>query len=281
MPANYSILSTLVLPDTSLYSHFPQNRQESWHELWSGLIIEKISYQSQGKAITGFIVKPKNAQKLPVIIYNRGGSKDFGQIEERQLFFLLARFASWGYVVVASQYSGNDGGEGKDECGGEDVWDVVNLQQVIESIPEADSERIGMYGGSRGGMQTFLALEKMPNIKAVSVKAGSANQLRGYASRPELKEYRRDMYDVDSQEENLKRSVAFRTQYLPKNVPILLQHGTGDEAVSVLDALELASQLTKQSIHYKLIVYPEGDHKLSQYRDEHLEEIKKWFAKYL
>jgi hypothetical protein len=49
-------------------------------------------------------VSPKVGKNLPVIIYNRGGSKEHGKIEEKQLFFILGEIASWGYVIIASQY---------------------------------------------------------------------------------------------------------------------------------------------------------------------------------
>ena len=43
-------------------------------------------------------------------------------------------------MVVASQYRGNAGGEGKEEFGGKDVNDVLNLLPLLESLPKADEK---------------------------------------------------------------------------------------------------------------------------------------------
>jgi dipeptidyl aminopeptidase/acylaminoacyl peptidase len=277
----YNIIETFKSPDTTLYSHLPTKKQELWLKKWDSLIFEKITYISDKFDVKGFIVTPKKGKNLPVIIYNRGGSKDFGKIEDRQLFFLLAKIASWGYVVIASQYRGNDGGEGKDECGGKDINDVINLKQVIDVLPNVDTNRIGMFGGSRGGMQSLLALEKMDFIKAVVCRAGSSNEIRGYKLRPEVQEFRSDMYDVYSDSENFKRSTVCRTHLLPKNVPILLLHGSSDEQVIVLDSIDLATKLYENKIPCKLVVYPGDNHRISINQNESMDEAKNWFTKYV
>ena len=59
-------------------------------------------------------------------------------------------FASQGFVVLASQYRGNDGGEGRDEVGGADVADVMALMQVALRLPYTDAANVFLYGLSRG-----------------------------------------------------------------------------------------------------------------------------------
>ena len=44
----------------------------------------KIKYLSDGLKVVGFVVKPKKGGlKFPVIIYNRGGNREFGKITEQ------------------------------------------------------------------------------------------------------------------------------------------------------------------------------------------------------
>src|SRR3954468_8755975 len=90
--------------------------------------VYKMIYLSEGKKIVGFIVEPvasvSNNEKLPCIIYNRGGSYEFGSIVIGRLYLDLAQFALHGYIMICTQYSGNAGSEGKDEFGGEDIMDV-------------------------------------------------------------------------------------------------------------------------------------------------------------
>jgi dipeptidyl aminopeptidase/acylaminoacyl peptidase len=74
--------------------------------------IKSITYLSDGLNVKGYLVAPKNAEKLPCVIFNRGGNREFGAWNDLAAAALLGRVASWGYVVVASQYRGNAGGEG-------------------------------------------------------------------------------------------------------------------------------------------------------------------------
>jgi dipeptidyl aminopeptidase/acylaminoacyl peptidase len=250
-------------------------------DIWAGLDFYKFDYVSDGRIVKGYLVEPKIGVDLPCIIFNRGGSKDYGKIDERVLFFLIAKIASWGYSVIASQYSGNDGGEGKDECGGMDVNDMLNLKDILDQYDRVDSSKIGMFGGSRGGMMTYIALKQVDWIKAAVIRAGSSNEIRGYKLRPSVKEFRSDMYDVHSEEENIKRSGIFWVDQMTKKTPLLLIHGTGDDKVSPLDALEMGVELYKNNIPFELHVYQDDDHKISKNSKEAMEKTHQWFDKYV
>lgn len=69
----------------------------------------KIRYQSDSLEITGYITKPKsisNNKKIPVIIYNRGGNRNFGAITEFEIGY-FKYLSSFGFIIMASQYRGN------------------------------------------------------------------------------------------------------------------------------------------------------------------------------
>lgn len=96
--------------------------------------IKSIGYLSDGLKVKGYLVVPRQGVRLPCVIFNRGGNREFGALDDRVAALLLARIASWGYVVVASQYRGNAGGGGE---GG--VWrkgcqrraELADVAQVI------------------------------------------------------------------------------------------------------------------------------------------------------
>ena len=133
----------------------------------------KLKYMSDGFKVACFVLKPKDAagKKLPVIIYNRGGHHNVAAIDLMKLLS-FRELVSEGYVLVASQYRGGPESEGNDEIGGADVNDVLNLIPLIESLPYADASRIGMFGWSRGGMMTYIALTKTGRISAAIIGAG-------------------------------------------------------------------------------------------------------------
>ena len=130
----------------------------------------RIQYLSDGLKITGFIVKPRGAEgkRYPAIIYNRGGLLDIGKIDAANILDFY-QLASNGFVVLASQYRGNDGGEGREQCGGADVDDVTNLLTLAGSLPYVDGKNLFFLGFSRGGMMTFLALRQGAIVNAAAV----------------------------------------------------------------------------------------------------------------
>lgn len=72
------------------------------------LRFSKITYLSDGLKVIAYLVEPKEEGKYPCIISNRGGNRDFGQWSPLSIALFLGSMASWDYVVIASQYRGND-----------------------------------------------------------------------------------------------------------------------------------------------------------------------------
>jgi len=139
-------------------------------------ITEKITYNSDGLKVKGYVSYPTDkSKKYPCVIWNRGGIENRGVIDSFTARGMFGQIANWGYVVFASQYRGNDGGEGKDEFGGDDVNDVLNLIPLANEIENADKSKWGIEGWSRGGMMTYLALTKTDVFKCAVVSGGIAN----------------------------------------------------------------------------------------------------------
>ena len=98
----------------------------------------------------------------------------------------LSRVAEKGYIVVASQYRGIDGGEGTEEFGGADVHDVKNILKAARSLPEADLNKNFIMGHSRGGMMTYLSIKDNRDYKAAVILAGECNLKKGLEGWPDF-----------------------------------------------------------------------------------------------
>ena len=246
------------------------------------ITVHQISYLSQGLSIRGFIVTPRTNRRLPVIVFNRGGGGRFGSLTSASVFCLLSTMARWGYVVFASQYRGGIGSQGKDEIGGADLNDVLNLYPIIKSHPHSDIKRIGIFGGSRGGMMAYLMLKaRVDWIKAVVNVAGMANLVRDVKSfRVEMKEYYRKIFG-NSLKELKNRSAIYWAYKFPKNVPILLMHGSSDWRVNPEDSIDLSKEFLKHRIPHRLVIFEGADHEISEFKEESLEMAKSWFHKYV
>src|SRR5919202_3549156 len=109
---------------------YPRDVVERMHDS-RDLELLKIKYLSDGLRVSGFIYKPKDVagRKVPVVIWNRGGVGEgtIISVENFLDFYEMHRYASEGFVVLAPQYRGYDGGERKDEVGGADLDEVKKL----------------------------------------------------------------------------------------------------------------------------------------------------------
>ena len=243
----------------------------------------RITYWSDGLRIGGFLVKPKAPGDHPCVIFNRGGNRDFSAIGDRVLVRLLCRIASWGYVVVASQYRGHGENEGRDEFGGRDLDDVLNLIPLLEAEPGADASRVGMYGGSRGGLMTYLALARTHRIRAAVVRAG-VSDLVDMRRRPDMEEVFRELvpgYAQGDQGALAVRSAAHWHDRLCKRTPILIMHGSADWRVDPTSALRLAEALLKVQQPFRLVMFEGSDHLLSEHLDERDRLTREWFDRFV
>jgi dipeptidyl aminopeptidase/acylaminoacyl peptidase len=248
-------------------------------------VVEKITYLSDGLKINGYLAYPINEGKYPCIIWNRGGIGNSGAIDEFNAKGIYGQIASWGYCVFASQYRGNAGSEGKDEFGGEDVKDVLNLIPLAEEVEHADKNIWGIEGWSRGGMMTYLALTRTDIFKAAVVMGGIANlRCNAEESRFMKNLYKLGLGDLKPEEfadRCESRSIINFPDKISKNTSLLIMHGTADDRVLPHDSLDLAEELVKLNYHFRLIMLEKGDHFLKSHRKEVDEMRKEWYKKYL
>jgi dienelactone hydrolase len=131
-----------------------------------------ISYPSDGLTITGVMQIPAGEGPFPVIVMNHGyisrGAYTSGDGTDRASEYLVRR----GYITLASDYrswGGSDIGFSFFHTGL--VADVINLMNAIPSIPQADADRLGLWGHSMGGGVTTKILTIDSRVKAAVLYA--------------------------------------------------------------------------------------------------------------
>lgn len=245
---------------------------------------ERITYRSDGLRIQGFLVKPRAPGPWPCVIYNRGGNRDFAPVDDAVVVGLLCRIASWGYVVAASQYRGWADNEGRDEYGGADVDDVLNLLPLLDGDRSADASRIGMYGASRGGMMTCLALARTERIRAAVLRCGVTDLTGWRRERGDMDEVFRELipgYDPDDDAALRARSPVFWVERLCRSTPILLLQGNADWRVSPVSALRFAERLLAVEHPFRLVMFEGADHVLTGHTAEREHQTRDWFDRYV
>lgn len=253
-------------------------------ERFGGVTFHEITYRSDSLNIRGFLALPpaSSEPKMPAVVFNRGGSGAQGALNDVSASQVLCLYASWGYVAVASNYRGTGGSGGEEEWGAGDVNDAMNLLPLLRSFSYVDNDRVGLVGGSRGGMMALQMLARTDAFRA-AVTFGAPTAIYGLQSSAyiykTMSRYMTPSSDLDA--EAKKRSAVEWTDELSKTTPLLVLHGSGDRRVDPEHALLLGMQLQKHRVPYRLVMYENADHVLAGRRKESNAEIRQWLHTYV
>lgn len=240
----------------------------------------KIRYASDGLRVAGFIYKPRrtDGRRLPVVIYNRGSLGPGSEIGPLNFNYLyeMHRLASEGFVVLASQYRGYDGAGGSDEAAGADTNDVLNIVALARTLPYVDSDRMFMWGFSRGAIMAFQAMRRGVALRAAAV-VGAPTDYFEFARQPGRERFFRERfpdYDRRKEEHLLNRSVIRWPEKV--TAPLLIIHG-GSDALPPAQSMALAAKLGEQGTVYELVVYAKDNHPTSLNFEDRVRRTVDWF----
>jgi fermentation-respiration switch protein FrsA (DUF1100 family) len=270
------------------------------------------SYLSESNKIYALLTVPrgeKPASGWPVVIFNHGYiPPDQYRTTERYVAYVDG-FARSGYIVFRSDYRGHGNSEGEAAGGyGSPAYtiDVLNAVASMKNFPEADPDRIGMWGHSMGGHITLRSMVISDDIKAGVIWAGVV------ASYPDLFErwrrrndsagtdifptpdpnsrrgrWRRELMETyGSPEDNPEfwASISPNSYLSDLSGPIQLHHGTADSSVPLEFSETLVTQLEAVGQPIELYTYEGDNHNISvnfstamqrsiQFFDEHVKGL--------
>ncbi|WP_299011594.1 prolyl oligopeptidase family serine peptidase [uncultured Tenacibaculum sp.] len=267
------------ISETPIWNKVSQkNELKSNFEYLKNLDFYFITYESDGLKVKGIVIEPKKQGKYPVVIFNRGGNRNFNQLTVATMIMYTSKLAEQGYVIIGSNY------REKDEFGGTEINDVLNLTETVKEIKKADSNSIGMFGWSRGGMMTYLALQKSDKIKTAIVGNGPTDLFEIIYDRPEMEAKVISEcvpnYWKNKDDELKKRSVIYWSDELSKSSSLLILCGTKDKRVNSKQADKIAQKLSEINYKFELKKY-ETDHFFTEYKSELNNLVIDWFNKRL
>lgn len=195
-------------------------------------------------------------ERRPALIFIHGGP-------QRQMFLgyhdrifyhwaygVNQYFANKGYVVLSVNYrSGigygrafrNPGGTGRN--GNREYQDILAAGRYLQSRPDVDPSKIGLWGLSYGGILTAQGLARNSDVFAAGVDIAGVH-LWGETLDPGAVSFRSSSV---SQVANWKS-------------PVLLVHGDDDRNVAFSQTVGLVQALRAHGVYHEVIVFPDEVH---------------------
>nr|WP_245580966.1 prolyl oligopeptidase family serine peptidase [Paenibacillus ginsengihumi] len=243
-----------------------------------GIGLHVLTYMSQGLRVKGYLAVPEAAVPAPAVIYCRGGIRKVGMVRKRRILSLAKR----GYVVFAPFYRGNEGGEGREDFGGEDRLDVCHAIALVQQLPETRPGKVPLIGFSRGAIMAMLAAKECAGAGPVVVWGGVSDLFDTYEERIDLRRMLKRVvgHPRKQAEEYVRRSPVYWIRDV--NVPVLIVHGTADEQVSANHAHKLARALEQAGKDYTMELYDGLGHRFPKEADEQaLDAVFAWIGRKL
>ncbi|MBL7150750.1 alpha/beta fold hydrolase [Candidatus Microgenomates bacterium] len=249
-----------------------------------------FSYKSDGHKIIGLAHIPKLIEKAPVIIQSRG-YVDINEYETGVGTRPSAQvYASNGFITLAPDFLGYGG---SDMPPSNNVWEerfvrpvaVMDLLASIKTLPQADPEKIFLWGHSNGGMISMAVLEMTGKDYPTVVWAPVSRYFpydvlyftneaedKGKQLRKLLAEFEKD-YDTDK--------YSFDEYLSWIKAPIQLHQGTADAYIPVSWSDSLAKKLKDLGLTVNYYLYPGADHQLRSSWDTVVERDVQFFKSFL
>jgi dipeptidyl aminopeptidase/acylaminoacyl peptidase len=275
--------STPVVAPPSSLSMAKRSMPPEDFERFAAVQLHELTYASDGLRIKAYLALPAaHEAHMPALVFNAGGTGERGALNPATALATAGLYASWGYVTIASQYRGRGGSEGAEEWGAGDVRDAMNALHLLLGLDYVDNERVGIIGGSRGGMMALQMLTRT-NVFKAAITFGAPTLFTNLAKDSYILQTAHRFLPPfgNTQKELAERSAALWAEKLCKTTPLLVLHGSGDRRVDADHAYTLGLALQRCLHPYKLIIYDNADHVLAGRRDESNRDMREWVDKYV
>jgi dipeptidyl aminopeptidase/acylaminoacyl peptidase len=254
---------------------------------------ERFTYRSVGDLeIEGWLMKPfgyVEGRKYPLVLYIHGGPhSQYGE----QWFDETQNLAAAGFMVLYTNPRGSSG-YGADftystrgRWFAEDFQDLMKAVDIAAARADVDSTRMGVTGGSYGGVMTAWITTKTDRFKAAQADRMISNWWSWYGTSDaqgltEFEFFGRPqdnpaMYDSLSPIRNVR---AVRT-------PTFILQSEEDHRTPMTDAEQWFAALKRQGVPVEFVRYPRSTHDLSRTGEpwllvDRLGRLRDWFGYWL
>ncbi len=243
-----------------------------------------VSYLSEGLKIYAYMTVPfgtKPATGWPVVVFNHGYiPPEIYRPTERYIAYTDA-FARAGYILLRPDYRGHADSEGEATGAYGDpgyTIDVLNAISSIQQYPDADPNRLGLWGHSMGGYITARAMVVRDDIKAGVIWAGVVasypDMLESWTRRNNIpasipqrarrwRQVLQEEYGTPDENPTFWASISANSYVSRLSGPVQLHHGTADEDVPVLFSELLYDEIQAVGLPVEYYTYAGDDHNIA------------------
>jgi dipeptidyl aminopeptidase/acylaminoacyl peptidase len=242
----------------------------------------QFTYPSDALTVGAYLYRPRSpaASKLPLIVFNRGSFvRPNGFAGE--MLVMAHRYAEAGFLVIAPHYRGSNGWAGKDELGGADLHDLMNIVPALARIPGADTTHIYLAGESRGGGMVYMALRDGFPARAAAVW-GAFTDLEPLVAPggPQARVVKFVWPDFEQRREEIIRTRSALRWADRIQVPVLIMHGGADEDIPLSQSQRMDAELTRLGREHEFIVFEGEQHVIGGKGAQRDAAAIEWFRKH-
>jgi dipeptidyl-peptidase-4 len=198
----------------------------------------------------------KPGERRPALLFSHGGPGRQMLLGYHYMFFyhmayaINQYFANKGYVVISVNYRSGIGygrnfrmAPRRGAQGSSEYQDIVAAAKYLQSRPDVDPNKIGLWGLSYGGLLTAMGLSRNSDIFKAGVDIAGVH-LWGNSL---------DMNSTSFQASSISTVDKWTS-------PVLLIQGDDDRNVEFSQTTGLVQLLRARNIYYELIVFPDEVH---------------------
>ena len=233
---------------------------------------QTVTFKSEdGLEIHGQLFVPRERKaNMPAVIFVHGGPPRQMLPAFHYMYYYHNAYAenqylaSQGFVVLSVNYrlgimygrafrEPADGGW----RGSSEYKDVVAGAKYLQAFAYVDRKRIGIWGGSYGGLLTALALSRNSDIFAAGVDFHGVHDWSAFLRRWE---------DGAEQAPDLQAATKLAYDSSPVAAvekwksPVLLIHGDDDRNVPFQQTTDLVQRLRRQNVEFEELIFPDEIH---------------------
>jgi dipeptidyl aminopeptidase/acylaminoacyl peptidase len=251
--------SSTALAQDTWPTDFPSDRLVSPQQV--------IFKSADGIELHGQLFVPaglKSREKCPALIFLHGGPVRQMLLGWHYMFYYSNSYAmnqylaSRGYIVLALNYRSGIGygrafreAPGRAARGASEYQDVVAAGRFLQSRPEVDPKRIGLWGGSYGGYLTALGLGRNSDLFAAGVDFHGVHDwpTDNWAGK-----------NIPAELSKLAHDSSPVTAVNTWNSPVLFIHGDDDRNVYFTQTVDLTARLREKGVEIEELIFPDEIH---------------------